>query len=62
MLSAILWHRSELILYPTAATHFTFLREIPMFSQYEMRASIMSWDNKWVGVIANQCPSFRLTT
>ena len=37
----------------TAATHFTFLREIPMFSQYEMRASIMSWDNKWVRVIAN---------
>ena len=39
--------------FSTAATHFTFLREIPMFSQYEMRASIMSWDNKWVGVIAN---------
>ncbi|RDX42138.1 hypothetical protein OH76DRAFT_1458914 [Lentinus brumalis] len=29
------------------ATHFTFLREIPMFSHYEMRTSIMSWDNKW---------------
>ena len=53
MLSAVLWRRSKLMLDPTAATHFTFLREIPMFSQYEMRASIMSWDNKWVGVIAN---------
>ena len=53
MLSAVLRCRSELMLDFTAATHFTFLREIPMFSQYEMRASIMSWDNKWVGVIAN---------
>ncbi|TBU24028.1 hypothetical protein BD311DRAFT_672706 [Dichomitus squalens] len=32
------------------ATHFTFLREIPMFSRYEMRASIMSWDSKWIFV------------
>ncbi|RPD61061.1 hypothetical protein L226DRAFT_486149 [Lentinus tigrinus ALCF2SS1-7] len=30
------------------ATHFTFLREIPMFSHYEMRTSVMSWDNKWI--------------
>ncbi|KAI0636075.1 hypothetical protein C8Q77DRAFT_613559 [Trametes polyzona] len=33
------------------ATHFTFLREIPMFSTYEMRVGIMSWDNKWLYVV-----------
>lgn len=32
------------------ATHFTFLREIPMFSRYETRASIASWDDKWVSL------------
>ncbi|KAI1797390.1 hypothetical protein LXA43DRAFT_412367 [Ganoderma leucocontextum] len=32
------------------ATHFTFLREIPMFSRYELRSTIMSWDNKWLYV------------
>ena len=30
------------------ATHFTFLREIPLFSHYELRSTLMSWDNKWV--------------
>ncbi|KAI0325446.1 hypothetical protein GY45DRAFT_1356733 [Cubamyces sp. BRFM 1775] len=33
------------------ATHFTFLREIPMFSHYEMRVSVMSWDNKWIYIV-----------
>ncbi|KAH9945225.1 uncharacterized protein BXZ73DRAFT_86752 [Epithele typhae] len=33
------------------ATHFTFLREIPMFSKYEMRTSVMSWDNKWMYIV-----------
>ncbi|KAI9066318.1 hypothetical protein FKP32DRAFT_1589832 [Trametes sanguinea] len=33
------------------ATHFAFLREIPMFSNYEMRVSIMSWDQKWVYIV-----------
>jgi hypothetical protein len=28
--------------------HFTFLHEIPMFSNYEVRISIAGWDNKWV--------------
>ncbi|KAI0749601.1 hypothetical protein C8Q80DRAFT_1232236 [Daedaleopsis nitida] len=33
------------------ATHFTFLREIPMFSPYEIRVSLMSWDHKWIYVV-----------
>nr|VWO99772.1 Phosphate:H symporter (Phosphate:H symporter, variant) [Ganoderma boninense] len=32
------------------ATHFTFLREIPIFSHYELRSTLMSWDNKWIFV------------
>ncbi|KAH9847502.1 hypothetical protein C2E23DRAFT_495197 [Lenzites betulinus] len=32
------------------ATHFTFLREIPIFSFYEMRVSLITWDNKWIFV------------
>ena len=34
--------------HPRIATHFSFLREIPMFSRYELRVSVMSWDQKWV--------------
>ncbi|KAI8982728.1 hypothetical protein BD414DRAFT_537748 [Trametes punicea] len=33
------------------ATHFAFLREIPMFSNYEMRVSVMSWDHKWIYIV-----------
>ncbi|KAI0775056.1 hypothetical protein BD413DRAFT_532677 [Trametes elegans] len=33
------------------ATHFSFLREIPIFSKYEIRINILSWDNKWVFVV-----------
>ncbi|KAI0077165.1 hypothetical protein K474DRAFT_1596562 [Panus rudis PR-1116 ss-1] len=33
------------------ATHFKFVREIPMFSIYEMRTSIATWDNKWIYVV-----------
>ncbi|KAJ7846601.1 hypothetical protein B0H14DRAFT_2357500 [Mycena olivaceomarginata] len=31
-----------------AATHFHFIREIPMLSTYEVRTSIGAWDGKWV--------------
>jgi hypothetical protein len=31
-----------------SATHFKFIREIPIFAQYEMRMSLAAWDNKWV--------------
>jgi len=31
------------------ATHYHFLREIPMFHKYEVRQRIVGWDNKWVG-------------
>ncbi|KAJ7469181.1 hypothetical protein FB451DRAFT_1255982 [Mycena latifolia] len=33
---------------PLAATHYHFIREIPMLSRYEVRASIGAWDDKWV--------------
>ncbi|OBZ73958.1 hypothetical protein A0H81_06091 [Grifola frondosa] len=33
------------------ATHYSFLREIPIFSRYEIRLSMMSWDNKWIYVV-----------
>jgi len=32
-------------------THYTFHREIPILSSYEMRVSIGSWDEKWVYMI-----------
>ncbi|KAJ7135210.1 hypothetical protein C8R43DRAFT_1021381 [Mycena crocata] len=35
-----------------AATHYHFLREIPMLTGYEVRASIGAWDEKWIWVIA----------
>ncbi|KIM66440.1 hypothetical protein SCLCIDRAFT_322128 [Scleroderma citrinum Foug A] len=34
------------------ATHYHFIREIPLFARYEVRISIASWDNKWMYVIA----------
>ncbi|KAH9921628.1 uncharacterized protein B0H18DRAFT_1086079 [Fomitopsis serialis] len=34
------------------ATHYNFLREIPIFSPYEVRARIAGWDNKWVYIVA----------
>ena len=37
-------------LMPLAATHYNFIREIPMFALYEVRLGIQSWDHKWVRV------------
>jgi len=37
---------------PLAATHFHFIREIPMFSRFEVRVSIGAWDHKWLYVLA----------
>ncbi|KAJ7692573.1 hypothetical protein B0H17DRAFT_933988 [Mycena rosella] len=37
---------------PLAATHYHFIREIPMFAPYEVRASVGAWDDKWIWVIA----------
>lgn len=34
-----------------AATHFNFIREIPMFSSFELRMSIGAWEQKWFYVI-----------
>ncbi|KAJ6552160.1 hypothetical protein B0H10DRAFT_2180932 [Mycena sp. CBHHK59/15] len=36
---------------PLAATHYHFIREIPMLSKYEIRASIGAWDEKWIWFI-----------
>ena len=33
---------------PLAATHYHFIREIPMFASYEVRIGIQAWDHKWV--------------
>ncbi|KAJ8521906.1 hypothetical protein ONZ45_g1417 [Pleurotus djamor] len=36
---------------PLAATHYHFIREIPMFSKYEIRVRIGSWDDKWMYLV-----------
>ncbi|GLB45721.1 putative thioesterase-like superfamily protein [Lyophyllum shimeji] len=35
-----------------AATHYHFIREIPMLASYEVRLSVGTWDHKWFYVIA----------
>ncbi len=40
---------------PPTATHFTFLREIPMFAHYEMRVGLLTFDSKWVRSAAVPC-------
>ncbi|KAJ7174893.1 hypothetical protein C8R46DRAFT_1189510 [Mycena filopes] len=37
---------------PLAATHFHFIREIPMLSRYEVRTSIGAWDDKWIWFVS----------
>ncbi|KAF6756163.1 hypothetical protein DFP72DRAFT_894752 [Ephemerocybe angulata] len=32
---------------PLAATHYHFIREIPMLAVYEIRSRIVAWDQKW---------------
>ncbi|KAF8870820.1 hypothetical protein BD779DRAFT_1680805 [Infundibulicybe gibba] len=34
-----------------AATHYHFIREVPMLSKYEIKVSIGAWDQKWIYVI-----------
>ncbi|KAF5349837.1 hypothetical protein D9758_014015 [Tetrapyrgos nigripes] len=36
---------------PLAATHFHFIKEIPVMSSYEVRVSLGSWDEKWVYIL-----------
>ena len=43
----LLSHESSLRI----ATHFQFLKEIPIFAPYEIRMSLVAWDQKWVGDI-----------
>ncbi|KAG6907549.1 hypothetical protein DXG01_008535 [Tephrocybe rancida] len=35
-----------------AATHYSFIREIPMLTSYEIRLTVGAWDQKWIYVIA----------
>ncbi|KAF9458260.1 hypothetical protein BDZ94DRAFT_1284916 [Collybia nuda] len=35
-----------------AATHYNFIREIPILAQYEVRVSIGTWDQKWLYVVS----------
>ncbi|KAF8648197.1 hypothetical protein AX16_006336 [Volvariella volvacea WC 439] len=35
-----------------AGTHYSFLREIPMFAQYEVRVSVGGWDQKWIYIVS----------
>ncbi|KAJ7617246.1 hypothetical protein FB45DRAFT_933726 [Roridomyces roridus] len=37
---------------PLAATHYHFIREIPLFGTYEVRTSIGGWDNKWIWLVS----------
>jgi len=30
------------------ASHYKFIKEIPMMSSYEMRSSLVAWDQKWI--------------
>ncbi|KAI0265882.1 hypothetical protein BC834DRAFT_156740 [Gloeopeniophorella convolvens] len=34
-----------------AATHFQFLREIPILAHYEVRSQIVGWDRKWLYIV-----------
>ncbi|KAK7436758.1 hypothetical protein VKT23_009812 [Stygiomarasmius scandens] len=36
---------------PLAATHFHFIKEIPVMSRYEVRVSLGSWDEKWAYIL-----------
>ncbi|KAJ6596285.1 hypothetical protein DFH09DRAFT_973431 [Mycena vulgaris] len=36
---------------PLAATHYHFIREIPMFSSFEVRVSVGAWDDKWIWIV-----------
>ncbi|KIM37735.1 hypothetical protein M413DRAFT_448252 [Hebeloma cylindrosporum] len=35
-----------------AATHYHFIREVPILSSYEVRTSIAAWDQKWLYVMS----------
>ncbi|KAJ7871915.1 hypothetical protein B0H13DRAFT_1634086 [Mycena leptocephala] len=37
---------------PLAATHFHYIREIPMLTHYEVRTTIGAWDEKWIWCIS----------
>ncbi|KAJ7167165.1 hypothetical protein C8R43DRAFT_877555 [Mycena crocata] len=37
---------------PLAAQHYHFIREIPMLTSYEVRATIGAWDDKWVWFVS----------
>lgn len=36
---------------PLAGTHYTFLREIPILANYEVRTTVAAWDHKWIYIV-----------
>src|SRR5260370_11567127 len=32
-------------------SHFHFIREIPLWAQYEIRINIASWEDKWLNLV-----------
>ncbi|KAJ7595317.1 hypothetical protein C8J56DRAFT_922086 [Mycena floridula] len=44
---------------PLAATHFYFVKEIPILSSYEVRTNTGSWDDKWFYVIGRFVTKFK---
>ncbi|KIK70004.1 hypothetical protein GYMLUDRAFT_133026, partial [Collybiopsis luxurians FD-317 M1] len=36
-----------------SSTHFNFIREIPLFTRYQLRLSIGAWDEKWCYMISH---------
>jgi hypothetical protein len=48
---SVIWpitHRNKLKPNPPPATHYHFIREIPVFARYEIQTVIGAWDDKWV--------------
>ncbi|KAH7920206.1 hypothetical protein BV22DRAFT_1122897 [Leucogyrophana mollusca] len=43
------------------STHYHFIREIPMFANYEVRLTIGAWDHKWMYIISRFVTTSRKT-
>lgn len=40
---------------PGTGTHYTFIREIPIFARYELRMRVVGWGDKWVRTFIFSC-------
>ena len=43
-----------------SATHYQFVREVPVLATYEVRLTILAWDQKWVRLIIVTSRLFRI--